>query len=329
MSPSTITLSGPPRSLKGLIDSSALKAHAISIHAPYHAAHLYDAEDIDEVCGQLRDQSLKDRRQHMSMLSIARGTRIEAESLDASLRQAIKEALCEQVRWDILCPGLKSCLAAKPDLTSCVVHPVASNAGNLLCSALQRDSPVTVTMSAALNAKVERAHTEPAPGKFQDAKVAIVGFSGRFPEAASNEELWELLQAARDCHRTIPPDRFDWKAHFDPQGKQKNRSRVKFGCFINDPGVFDTRFFNLSPREAENTDPAQRLALMCTYEAIEMAGLVPDATPSTQRDRIGVFFGVTSDDWREVNSGQDIDTYFIPGGNRAFVSARRPHVSET
>jgi naphtho-gamma-pyrone polyketide synthase len=32
--------------------------------------------------------------------------------------------------------------------------------------------------------------------------------------------------------------------------------------------------------------------------------------------------GVTSDDWREVNSGQDIDTYFIPGGNRAFVPGR-------
>ena len=81
-------------------------------------------------------------------------------------------------------------------------------------------------------------------------------------------------------------------------------------------------FFNLSPREAENTDPAQRLALMSAYEAMEMAGLVPDRTPSTQRDRIGVFFGVTSDDWREVNSGQNIDTYFIPGGNRAFVPGR-------
>jgi hypothetical protein len=45
-----------------------------------------------------------------------------------------------------------------------------------------------------------------------------------------------------------------------------------------------------------------------------MAGLVPNRTPSTRSDRIGVFFGVTSDDWREVNSGQNIDTYFIPGG---------------
>lgn len=53
-----------------------------------------------------------------------------------------------------------------------------------------------------------------------------------------------------------------------------------------------------------------------------MAGFVPDRTPSSQRDRVGVFFGTTSDDWREVNSGQDVGTYFIPGGNRAFVPGR-------
>ena len=91
--------------------------------------------------------------------------------------------------------------------------------------------------------------------------------------------------------------------------------------------MFDTRFFHLSPREAEDTDPAQRLALMTTYEALEMAGFVSDRTPSSHRDRVGVFFGTTSDDWREVNSGQDVGTYFIPGGNRAFVPGRITCVS--
>ncbi|KAL2012344.1 hypothetical protein VTN00DRAFT_5062 [Thermoascus crustaceus] len=159
-------------------------------------------------------------------------------------------------------------------------------------------------------------------GKFEHSKIAIIGFSGRFPESASNEEFWELLHAGRDVHRTIPEDRFNWKTHFDPTGKTKNTSRIQYGCFINEPGLFDARFFNMSPRESENTDPAQRLAITATYEALEMAGMVPNRTPSTQQDRIGVFFGVTSDDWREVNSGQNVDTYFIPGGNRAFVPGR-------
>jgi naphtho-gamma-pyrone polyketide synthase len=274
------------------------------------------------VLGSLRNEDLRDYRQRIPVLSIATGATAQSHDFQELLRQAVTECLCEQVRWDRLCHALKSRLAQYPSLRSCVVVPVTSNAASLLCSALQQESELSVTISNTLNTKVERGNTGPAPGKFQDSKIAIVGFSGRFPEAASNDEFWKVLKAARDCHRTIPEDRYDWEAHYDADGKKKNHSRVKFGCFINDPGVFDARFFNLSPREAENTDPAQRLALMSAYEAMEMAGLVPDRTASTQRDRIGVFFGVTSDDWREVNSGQDIDTYFIPGGNRAFVPGR-------
>lgn len=169
-------------------------------------------------------------------------------------------------------------------------------------------------------------HSVPQPprpaGRFDQSKIAIVGYSGRFPDAASNEEFWDLLHAGKDVHRHIPEDRFNWKTHFDPTGKAKNTSRVQYGCFIKEPGLFDPRFFNISPKEAENTDPAQRLAITTTYEALEMAGMVPNRTPSTQQDRIGVYFGVTSDDWREVNSGQDVGTYFIPGGNRAFVPGR-------
>lgn len=53
-----------------------------------------------------------------------------------------------------------------------------------------------------------------------------------------------------------------------------------------------------------------------------MSGYSPNRTSSTQSHRIGSFFGQTSDDWREVNSAQDIDTYFITGGIRAFGPGR-------
>lgn len=72
-------------------------------------------------------------------------------------------------------------------------------------------------------------------GRFEDSKIAIVGFSGRFPDAASNDEFWELLRSGKDTHRTIPKDRFDWEAHFDPSGATKNTSKVKYGCFVNEP----------------------------------------------------------------------------------------------
>lgn len=82
----------------------------------------------------------------------------------------------------------------------------------------------------------------------------------------------------------------------------------------------------MSPREATQTDPMQRLALVTAYEALEKSGYVPNRTKSTKLDRIGTFYGQTSDDWREVNAAQDIDTYFITGGVRPFgpVSHRKP-----
>ncbi|KAF1345659.1 thiolase-like protein [Delphinella strobiligena] len=55
---------------------------------------------------------------------------------------------------------------------------------------------------------------------------------------------------------------------------------------------------------------------------MEHAGIVPGRTPSTREDRLGVFYGMTSNDWCEANSGQDIDLYYIPGTNRAFIPGR-------
>jgi acyl transferase domain-containing protein len=82
--------------------------------------------------------------------------------------------------------------------------------------------------------------------------------------------------------------------------------------------MFDARFFNMSPREAEQTDPQQRLILTTAYEALEMSGFVPNRTPSTQLERIGTYYGQTGDDYREINASQDVQTYYISGNDRAF-----------
>lgn len=153
-------------------------------------------------------------------------------------------------------------------------------------------------------------------------RVAIVGFSGRFPSAKDAEELWEILRDGRDVHKQIPPDRFDINTHYDPTGKTRNKMKTQFGCFVDEPGLFDNNLFHVSPREAMQMDPVQRLGLITAYEAIEMAGIVVGRTSSTENDRIGTFYGQASDDWRETNSSQNIDTYFIPGGIRAFTPGR-------
>ena len=66
----------------------------------------------------------------------------------------------------------------------------------------------------------------------------------------------------------------------------------------------------------------QRMAITTAYEALEMSGYVPNRTRSTKLDRIGTFYGQTSDDWREINAAQEVDTYYITGGVRAFGPGR-------
>lgn len=164
--------------------------------------------------------------------------------------------------------------------------------------------------------------TPPAAHNHDKDAIAIVGYAGRFPSASDADELWALLCSGTDTHRRIPPDRFDVDAHYDPSGRLPNSMLTQYGCFVDNPGFFDSRFFAVSPREAKQMDPVQRLALITAYEALDLAGLVPGRTPATLNHRVGTFYGQAGDDWREVNTAQYIDTYFIPGGIRAFTPGR-------
>lgn len=51
-----------------------------------------------------------------------------------------------------------------------------------------------------------------------------------------------------------------------------------------------------------------------------MAGYSQEAT--LPNGRIGTFFGQTTDDWREHNSSQNIDLYYVSGGLRPFGPGR-------
>nr|A0A142C799.1 RecName: Full=Non-reducing polyketide synthase phnA; Short=NR-PKS phnA; AltName: Full=Phenalenone biosynthesis cluster protein A [Penicillium herquei]AMP46751.1 PhnA [Penicillium herquei] len=316
----TITLSGQPSILQGFLEtySEQLRYKYLDIDSPYHAAHLFSETDVEQIVSHLAGSDTADQKPRLPVLSSATGQLISASTFHGLLHTVVQETLLKPVCWDLILDSCQSWLT-QGGAQECTILPFSSNAGTMIASALTKEKEIEVTVADATGSGLL---DEKPTGRFEHSKIAIVGYSGRFPSAASNDAFWELLRSGQDVHREVPRDRFEWEKYYDPTGKKKNTSRVKYGCWIDEPGVFDTRFFNMSPKEAENTDPAQRLAITTTYEAMEMAGMVRNRTASTQQDRIGVFFGTTSDDWREVNSGQDVGTYFIPGGNRAFVPGR-------
>lgn len=110
--------------------------------------------------------------------------------------------------------------------------------------------------------------------------------------------------------------------HYDPTGEKRNSTSAQHGAFLNNPGLFDHRLFNISPREATQMDPLQRLLLHVSYEALEMAGYSKDGTLATDSNRIATYFGQASEDWREVLNNQGIDIYYVPGLSRPFAPSK-------
>ncbi|KXT11011.1 hypothetical protein AC579_1416 [Pseudocercospora musae] len=151
--------------------------------------------------------------------------------------------------------------------------------------------------------------------------VAVVGMAGRFPESDSVEELWTVLAKGSSTAKEIPPSRFSPNGLRDPITKEVSYNPS--GHFIKNPGAFDYRLFAISPVEAMQMDPIQRMALTATYEALEMAGYAgSDEASSPDPARIAVYFGQTTDDWKFINQQRGIETHYLPGVNRSFTPGR-------
>ena len=316
-----LTISGPPSTTKRLFQDvdSFKNCIPIPVFAPYHASHLYSQADIDRILDKDATRHLQQFRPLALVHSATHGTCQTATSTLDLVQNALREILLEPVRWDNLMTEVVAQVTSASSAECSIDAIGVTSVANSLAAALKQGGQTGITVR---DQSLWCATTDDSRGRSQNDKIAIVGMSGRFPGAASPEKLWELLEKGLDVHREVPADRFDAKAHCDPSGKGKNKSHTPYGCFIDEPGLFDPRFFNMSPREAAQTDPMGRLALTTAYEALEMSGYVPNRTPSTKLHRIGTFYGQTSDDWREINAAENIDTYFITGGVRAFAPGR-------
>ncbi|PHH83219.1 hypothetical protein CDD82_2991 [Ophiocordyceps australis] len=325
----SLTVYGPPPVLKQLRELDSLDgAMPLPLFAPYHAPHIYQEGDVEWLLDQVESDGYDVRGE----------TRSEESNESIKVARGKKEALASALRAILLRPlDLEAVVAdlrrhLEPIGASRVEFiPMATNSS---CHAISRLLSSTNGCAKGQDAaQVEVC--EPIIQPFSDAdmhnskhqssqrsKIAIVGMSCRLPKATNVDEFWDLLYRGLDVHAAVPKTRWDASTHVDTSASpQKNTSGTPFGCWLGEPGDFDAGFFGMSPRECAQTDPAQRLALLTAYEALEDGGIVP-GRGRCQRDRMGVCFGVTSNDWMETNSAQDIDTYLIPGGNRAFIPGR-------
>ncbi|OLN87390.1 Conidial yellow pigment biosynthesis polyketide synthase 5 [Colletotrichum chlorophyti] len=152
--------------------------------------------------------------------------------------------------------------------------------------------------------------------------IAIIGMSGRFPDNDTVQGFWEDLLDGKTHIREVPSDRFDVTSWHDPTLETKNSTTATKGAWLANPGLFDHRLFNISPREAAQIDPIHRFLLTCSYEALQHAGYNPGASLSMDGSNISTFFGQLGEDWHDIIHEQGADIYYVPGIARTFAPSR-------
>ncbi len=125
--------------------------------------------------------------------------------------------------------------------------------------------------------------------------IALIGMAGRFPGAADLSAFWANLRAGRSAIRRLSPE--ELKALEVNERLRGDARFVPVAAPLEGKEFFDAAFFGLSPREAEEMDPQQRLFLEVAWAALESAGIDPRRAPQPA----GVFAGATTSNYLLLN----------------------------
>jgi acyl transferase domain-containing protein len=116
--------------------------------------------------------------------------------------------------------------------------------------------------------------------------IAVVGMALRVPGANTPERFWQNVISGEDCLTRFSTE--DLRKAGVSKKKLADPRLVATSPVLRGFESFDATFFDLTPMEVEWTDPAHRVFLECSWEAMERAGIAPGpGAPVT-----GVFAGV-------------------------------------
>lgn len=186
--------------------------------------------------------------------------------------------------------------------------------------------PTIASLAAALTAQktpdapqyqAARNRADHSPGT---RDIAIVGTAGRFPGADSVSEFWQLLIDGQVTTGPLPEGR--WSEYLaDPLMRTKLEDESTAGGYLSDIASFDNEMFGLSPLEAENMDPQQRIMLELAFEALEDAHI---PASSLRGAPVGVFVGSSNNDYGLLMSSDPTTAhpYGLTGASSAIIPNR-------
>jgi acyl transferase domain-containing protein/acyl carrier protein len=202
-----------------------------------------------------------------------------------------------------------------------LILDLATALGRQLSPTLIWDFPTIEALANHLAGTEQKqtARTNRKPQKSETEAIAIVGIACRFPGANSPSAFWQLLQSGADAVTEVPPNRWDINAFYDPDSSVPGKMNTRWGGFLERIDQFDAQFFSISPREAVQMDPQQRLALKVSWEALEDAGLPVETLKGSST---GVFVGAMWADYGRLQKIGAIAQHTATGQDLSIIANR-------
>ena len=179
------------------------------------------------------------------------------------------------------------------------------------------DYPTITALNNYLNRgpQTEFANFGNASKKNHSDQIAIVGMACRFPGGDGLDKFWDMLINGNDAFSTIGLER--WNV----ESEEPSLHAITRGGFIDDIEKFDSRFFGITPREAEHVDPQQRILLELCHHALEDAGLTRELVASSQT---GVYIGISDPDYarQQLKFSHEVSSYAGTGSALSIAANR-------
>jgi phthiocerol/phenolphthiocerol synthesis type-I polyketide synthase D len=166
----------------------------------------------------------------------------------------------------------------------------------------------------------EKPAGRPSPADRDLSPIAVIGLGCRFPGGIDGPEAyWRFLLDRGDAIKVAPATRRERLGGLEPfDGGPDGADRL--GGFLDDIAGFDSRFFGITPDEADVMDPQQRLVLEVAWEALEHAGIAPT---SLRGSRTGVFVGISAPEYGLLAAGGHADQPAWATGAALSIAANR------
>ncbi|WP_342426071.1 amino acid adenylation domain-containing protein [Paenibacillus sp. FSL L8-0502] len=154
--------------------------------------------------------------------------------------------------------------------------------------------------------------------------IAIIGMSGKFPQAETLEQFWANVASGAD---NIGPysderrkDAEDFISRLNTEGRNM---QIAEGGYLDEVDKFDYSFFKLTPREASLMDPNQRLFLQTAWSTIEDAGY---GGKQLAGRKVGVYVGFSKTSFEYERLLSEVEPGALPNfaiGNLSSIISSR------